>query len=143
MRIKDGIEAVHPALLEALKTHRHVSVETTGASPEILEHLRSFAESVSILLVKISAPWSVCLERIATRDPTNQIPLDVETIRKVYDLSVAQNLAFDIELENVSLSDSQILTPFLDAGLKSGNMTRGRESETDYSTSTYGMDFKD
>ena len=114
--IAEGIERVHPAIVNALQLHKHVCVETTGASPEILEDLLSLGELVPILLVKVEAPLSVCLERIVSRNATNQIPVEEETIRQIYELSLAVELPFDITIENTSLSESEILRPFTEHG---------------------------
>ena len=115
--IREGIDRIHPLVASALKSHQHVCIETTGASPEILQDLRSFGTSAEILLVKIEAPWPICLQRIATRDSTNQIPLELEETRMVYELSVAVDLPFDITLKNISLTEAQILQHFADLGL--------------------------
>lgn len=110
--IAEGIQRVHPAIAEALQTYRHVCVETTGASPEILDGLLDLGKRTDLLLVKVSAPLETCLERIRTRDQTHQIPLDADSIRKVYELGSAVELPFDLVFENTALSADQILQPF-------------------------------
>ena len=85
--------------------------------PEILDDLRSFCKSVQCVLVKIEAPWSVCFERIANRDPTHQIPLQLEQTRKIFELSRTLNLPFDFTLQNVNLSEAEILQPFAEVGI--------------------------
>ena len=115
--ITEGIERVHPAIADALEAYQHVCVETTGASSEILEDLLSFGESVPILLAKIEVPLSLCLERIAIRDPKSQIPMEQAEIRRVYELGQTVVLPFDLTLENVDLSEAEILQPFAEFGL--------------------------
>ena len=110
--ISEGIAKVHPRIVEALRTHEHVCVETTGASAEILNHLMSLAPPSQRLVVRISAPLELCLERIAARDQTNQIPMDVESIRKVHALSTAAQLRPDLTLENLRLAEAEILSRF-------------------------------
>jgi hypothetical protein len=113
--ITDGIARVHPRLAEALRAHRHVCVETTGAAPEILADLLALAPAET-LVVRVRAPLAQCLERIAARDPTQQIPMDEETIRKVDALSGAAAVTPALELDNVALTESEIvaaLDPFL------------------------------
>ena len=115
--IPEGIERIHPAIADAVDSHQHVCIETTGASTEILQDLCSLGASAPILLVKIEAPWPICLERIAARDTTNQIPLELEETRKVYELSLAVDLPFNITLKNISLTEAEILQHFADLGL--------------------------
>ena len=87
-------------------------VETTGASPEILNDLLSLWHQSNTLVVKVSAPLDLCLERIAARDQTNQIPMDVDAIRKVYSLSVAAAFQPQCTVENTALSEAEIVSAF-------------------------------
>jgi hypothetical protein len=100
--ILEGIARVRPLIADALRTHEHVCVETTGASAEIVNDLLTHPSN--ILVARISAPLELCLERIATRDQTNQFLRDVEAIRKVYVLSDSVELRPDLRLENVQLT---------------------------------------
>jgi shikimate kinase len=110
--ITEGIAKVHPLIVDALRTHEHVCVETTGVSAEILNDLLSVQHSAKTLVVRVSAPLDLCLERITARDQTNQIPMDVESIRKVYALSETTELRPDLTLENVQLSEADIVSLF-------------------------------
>jgi len=111
-RIAEGVRRIHPAIAEALETHRHVSVETTGASAEILDDLLSFRASHPVLLARLRAPLPVCLARIAARDPSHQIAMDEAGIRRVHELSDALDLDFDIVLDTAALGDEEILEAF-------------------------------
>ena len=64
------------------------------------------------LVVRVSAPSDLCLERVAKRDQTNQIPMDVESIRKVYALSEAAELRTDLTLSNVEITEAEIIALF-------------------------------
>lgn len=110
--IVEGIQRVRPAIDAALKAHKHVCVETTGASPEIFHDLVAAGAASGMLLVKVNAPLETCLQRIETRDPTHQIPIDMDTIRKVHELASACDAQFDLIIENVALSDREILEAF-------------------------------
>ena len=110
--IAGGIAAVHPEVTRAIGRHRHVCVETTGASPEILDGLRSLAPPADTLVVRVRAPLALCLERIATRDPSHQIPMDLESIRNVHRLSLAAEVEAALVLDNVALSDREIASAF-------------------------------
>ena len=110
--ISDGIARVHPKIVDALNANKHVCVETTGASAEILNDLLLLEPPDKMRVVKISAPLDLCLRRIAERDPTHQIPMDIESIRKVYELSVAVPIHPALVLENRSLSAQEIVTQF-------------------------------
>lgn len=110
--LSEGIARVHPRIVEALQKYEHVCVETTGASVEILEDLLALQPPSKTRLVRVNAPLEICLERIAARDQTHQIPMDVEAIRQVYALSEAASLQPDLTLENISLDEAEIVALF-------------------------------
>ncbi|HSN72015.1 MAG TPA: AAA family ATPase [Steroidobacteraceae bacterium] len=110
--IAAGIEAVHPRIRTALARHPHVCVETTGASREILDDLLALAEREHTLIARIVAPLDLCLTRIAGRDPTEQLPVDPASCRRVHELSDALDLEADLVLENVALTTGEIIGPF-------------------------------
>lgn len=91
--ISEGSSKVCPQIVEALRTNENVCVETAGASPEILNDLLSLAAPSETLVVRLSTPLELCLVRIATRDQTNQVPMDAESVRNVYAVSVADHVA--------------------------------------------------
>lgn len=110
--VAKGIERIHPAILASLREHQYVCVETTGASQEILNDLLNLDSPDPPLLVKVNAPLSLCLKRIAARDPMHQIPSNIEIIHRSYDLSQHIDLPFDVVFLNESLTTEQILEPF-------------------------------
>lgn len=118
--IEEGIAKVHPRIAEAIRNNPHVCVETTGASPEILNGLLSLCQPAQTLIVKVLAPLALCLERIASRDQANQIPMDPEGIRKVYELSGTAAYSPAFTLENTGLSDADIVSRFKSALVPSG-----------------------
>jgi hypothetical protein len=87
--IAQGVSLVHPRISAALATSGHLCVETTGASPEILTGLLSLAPQANTLVVRVNAPLELCLRRIAARDQTDQIRMDVQSIAQVHALSAA------------------------------------------------------
>ncbi|KAA3643363.1 MAG: hypothetical protein DWQ07_22895 [Chloroflexi bacterium] len=113
--IPGGIAQVHPMIKEALHTHQHVCVETTGASQEILDDLLSLEPGSNTLIARISVPLELCLERIAQRDQTEQIQMDIESIRTVYELSEALQIEADLTIENVELTEKEITDLFKSA----------------------------
>jgi cytidylate kinase len=110
--IAEGIARIHPILAGALDRHAHVCAETTGASSEILEGLLSLRPRSEIIIARITAPLELCLQRIANRDQTHQIPLETETIRVVHELSESLALDPDIALNNANLTESEIVNAF-------------------------------
>ena len=110
--ILEGIAKVHPRISACLRAHDHVCVETTGASPEILNDLLDIESPRNTLIAQILAPLELCLNRIATRDQTNQIPMDIDSVRRVYSLSLAAEVQPQIVIENVSLSDMELVKIF-------------------------------
>lgn len=118
--IPEGVRVVHPRIQEALATHKHVCVETTGASPEILNDLLSLAPAKETLTVRLAVPLDLCLERVASRDQTHQIPMDVENIKKVYQLSTSAEIDTTLVLENLALSEAEIV-PLFESALRQGS----------------------
>ncbi len=110
--IAEGISRVHPLLARALAQHPHVCVETTGASSEILDALLSLRRRSEIIIARVTAPLELCLHRISTRDQTDQIPLETETVCAVYALSESLSLESDITLNNMQLTEQEIVEPF-------------------------------
>lgn len=107
--IREGVSRVRPHIESALRTHPAVSVETTGASQEILDDLLRLGDMAGRVIVRVHAPWDVCLKRIAQRDQTQQIPTSEAMIRKVYELSLDVACVPDVQIENQELSDAAIL----------------------------------
>lgn len=107
--IAEGIASVHPVIARALSEGGNVCVETTGASSEILNDLLALAPTSERLVIRVAVPLQLCLERIAARDQTEQIPMDAASIRTVYDLSIAAAIKTDLLLDNRSLSEEEIV----------------------------------
>lgn len=110
--VPEGIARVHPRIAEELRAHDLVCVETTGASPEILDGLLSLAPPSERLVVRVAAPLEVCLERIAVRDPSVQIPMDPEMIRRVHALSETADVPMAFTVTNTDLTDDAIAEVF-------------------------------
>lgn len=110
--IPAGITEVHPQIADALRARDLVCVETTGASREILDGLLSLAPPSERLAVRIWAPLEVCLERIAARDPSVQIPMDPEMIRKVHALGETADVPSAFTVTNTELTDDEIADMF-------------------------------
>lgn len=113
--ISEGIQIIHPFIANALRQHKHVCVETTGASLEILNDLKSIGRESGIFIIRIQAPLDICLQRISTRDQTNQIPLDTESIRKIHQISTALEIPCDLVVENTALTKEEIVKVFTEA----------------------------
>jgi hypothetical protein len=110
--IAEGMAKVHPAIARALDEHIHVCVETTGASSEILNTLLSLRSRSEMVIARVKAPLELCLQRISNRDPTDQIPLNTEDTGKVHALSELLNLDAELTLNNVQLTEQEIVGPF-------------------------------
>jgi len=110
--VEAGMAKIRPLLAEAISGHHHVCVETTGASGEIVAGLMGLAPRSEILVVRVRVPLNVCLERIAGRDPTDQVPMDLESVRAIHQLSESLELSADIEIENTDPDDSHVARSF-------------------------------
>lgn len=87
-----------------------VLLEVTGAAPEsvsLFEHLR---RAYVLRLIQISAPLSTCIERISLRDATTHLPTTPEMVQRVYAVSIAADLPYDLRLENHATEDADILS---------------------------------
>lgn len=122
-RILDHHLGVHFFHVEPLWMAYHAQCRASGrevnipdgilAVHQILGDLLSLSPPESTLVVRTTAPLDVCLQRIATRDQTNQIPLDVETIRWVHGMSTSLEMPAAVTLENASLSEVEIVSAVL------------------------------
>jgi shikimate kinase len=113
--IPEGISSVHPQIAQALRANEHVCVETTGASSEILDALLTLWSPSKTLVARVSAPLELCLRRLDARDQTNQIAMDIESIRQAHRLSVTADLQPQLTLVNAGLSDTEIVNRFKSA----------------------------
>lgn len=113
--IAAGIARIHPRLTGALRRYDNVCAETTGASCEILSYLLPLRRSAVILVARVTAPPGLCLQRIAKRDQTCQVPMDIESVRKVHELSEAVVVRADLVIRNEQLTETQIVALFDDA----------------------------
>lgn len=111
--VADGMRLVHPWIDVALERHRHVCVETTGASPEILKDLLRIGGRAGCIVVRLTAPLDRCLERIAARDPRHQITVERARVEEIHRISVALDLAADAVVENAGLDDDALLRALL------------------------------
>lgn len=107
--IREGLQRVRPDLRRALSVHEHTAVETTGASAEILEDLLALGSEFGLLTILVQARLRDCLARIAARDQRRQIPVDVEMIEHIHEISTNLEMSFDIVLKNTELTDEKIL----------------------------------
>jgi shikimate kinase len=117
--IAEGIRRVHPVLKSALRKHKNLCVETTGASSEILDDLLSLGRNAGILLVRVEASLQTCLRRIATRDQTHQIFMDRDLVEEVYRLSTSLQMPFDLFIQNERTAEHEIVQSFSEALAKS------------------------
>ncbi len=93
-----------------------MSVETTGASGEILETLLSMGQEYGLVAVRVRAPFATCQRRIVTRAKEGHLDVDDAMIAKVFELSEDLELTADLELDNVGLSEDDLaerLRPFV------------------------------
>jgi len=117
--IAGGIAEVHPLIARVLDEHEDVCIETTGASSEILDALLALRPREQVLVARIAAPVDLCLERVATRDPTDHLAMEPEMVRLVHELSEALEFEPDIILHNENLSADEIVAAF--SGALSGH----------------------
>ncbi|HEX7071882.1 MAG TPA: AAA family ATPase [Rhodothermales bacterium] len=112
----EGIRRIHPKIVKALAELGSVCVETTGASREILDDLLRIGEQVGIVRIAVEAPLDLCLDRIASRDPRHQIPMDEDGVRTVHRLFEELTFPFDLRLRNVDLTADEavgFIQPFI------------------------------
>src|SRR5262245_3450200 len=66
--IPEAIARIHPEIRNSLREHGSLCVETTGASQEILDGLMKLCPREKMIVVRISAPVELCLQRAEARD---------------------------------------------------------------------------
>ena len=106
-------------LKSALRKRKNLWIETTGASSEILDDLLSLGRNAGILLVGVEASLQTCLRRIATRDQTQQIPMDRDLVEEVYRLSTSLQMLLDLFIQNERAAEHEIVQSFSEALAKS------------------------
>ncbi len=110
--IPEGIALIHPEIRSALAQHGRLCVETTGAAQEILDGLVRLRPRDKVIVVKISAPAELCLQRLEAGNSTRRIPMDAEEIRKVNAMSGAAWIDADLDIHNEALNDEEIAAAF-------------------------------
>jgi hypothetical protein len=80
-----------------------------------LDALLSLRPRSDTIIARVTARLDLSLQRISTRDQSDQIPLDEDTIRKVHALSESLSLDPDLVLNNERLTDDEITEAFQNA----------------------------
>lgn len=109
---QEGIALIIPVLLRDLESRDHVSIETTGAAPEIVERLLGAWPRSDTLVAHVRAPLDLCLKRIAARSPSAHIPVDEIDIRAIHELSLAASSRADLIVDNLTLTEGEITALF-------------------------------
>ena len=107
--LSDGISFVNSRLLESIGHHQKVSIETTGASQEILDSLLSHMDPNNDVIIRIRAPLDLCLKRIKSRSQTHHLKVDDSVVRAAYELSTTLDLDSNIQIENVDADEATLV----------------------------------
>lgn len=107
--LREPLRRIRASIDELLQTHEAISFETTAATPLLLEFISELKRQYTTCLIRVNAPLDICLDRVASRDQTVHLPAPEELVTKVYEITTGLRLDFDVELDNVGLSDAAIL----------------------------------
>ena len=107
--IREGFAEAQEQIRHMLTEHGTVLIESTGAADEFWNMLDRLAEAVQTVLVKITAPFELCMERIRSRDQAMQIPVSNEMILRMYRLSTNLNREFRAVVDNSTSTDEELL----------------------------------
>lgn len=107
--IREGFAEAEEQIRHMLAEKRTVLIESTGAADEFWSMLDRLAEAVHTVLVRITAPFDLCMERIHSRDQALQIPVSEEMILRMYRISTGISRTFQAEIDNSRSTDEAIL----------------------------------
>lgn len=111
--IKEGFHFEEENIAKILQTEDSVAFEATGSHTYFFVVLNRLRSSYAVKLIRVSAPLDKCLERIATRDQTKNIPVSSELIQSINERALAVQLPWDLELDNsVDISEVAIVAAF-------------------------------
>jgi len=111
--IKEGFHFEEDNIAKILQTEDSVAFEATGSHTYFFVVLNRLRSSYAVKLIRVSAPLDKCLERIATRDQTKNIPVSNELIQSINERALAVQLPWDLELDNsVDISEVAIVASF-------------------------------
>ena len=111
--IIEGFHLEEAKIAEILQTEDSVAFEATGSHAYFYVVLNRLRSSYAIKLIRVSAPLDKCRERMASRDPTKNIPVSSELIQSINERALMVRLPWDLELDNsVDISERAILEAF-------------------------------
>ena len=106
---EEALKRVEEAIEGALNIDERIVFETTAATKALQKFINRLTECHAVGKIAVNAPLDLCLKRIESRNPKNQIPMEAATIEKIFDIIETLDLDFDLILENVSLTDENIV----------------------------------
>ena len=90
-----------------------VAFEATGSHAYFFIVLNRLRSSYAVKLIRVSAPLDKCLERMATRDHTKNIPVSSELIQSINERALMVRLPWDLELDTSGdISEAAIVAAF-------------------------------
>lgn len=89
------------AVRTALTSHSAVCLESTGTAPWLPRQLKELEAICDLMLVKVEAPLSLCLERVRQRDASQHIPVSDERVAEINEIAAKVDLPWAMRVRNI------------------------------------------
>ncbi|MFA3919328.1 AAA family ATPase [Ruegeria hyattellae] len=98
----EGLSRVIEGVRERLSARSSVVLESTGTAPWFSEMHNALDAMGELILIKVSAPNEMCLDRIRQRDASQHIPVSDDRIEQINMLAERVQLPWSVEIQNTS-----------------------------------------
>ncbi|MDN5210599.1 AAA family ATPase [Fulvivirgaceae bacterium BMA12] len=110
--ILEVFEAIEKAVRKCLVQGDEIIFEATGLTDAFDKMLLRLQGDFNVKLIKIITRPEICLDRIKTRDNTQQIKMADNDIQAINSLSMDKTFVFDGEIDNNKATGQQIIDAF-------------------------------
>ncbi len=110
--ILEVFEAIEKAVRKCLQQKDEVIFEATGLTDAFDKMLLQLQADFNVKLIKIITKSEICLDRVKTRDNTQQIKMADSDILAMNTLSMEKTFDFDGEIDNNTATGQQIIDAF-------------------------------
>jgi adenylate kinase family enzyme len=98
--IEAGLQRVLDYVATELARQPLAVLDGTGAFPAFAGYLARLQELAEVKLIKLIVPPDICLQRVQTRDQTQQVQMDLAAVAQMNVLSAALELPWHLVLHN-------------------------------------------
>jgi shikimate kinase len=101
-----GFDAIRHAIDDLARHNPIVCFESTGTARVFFGFLHQLRERYAVYLVRVTAPASICLERVRSRSSSNHIPVSDERVQEINRIAAAVALDWHLELDTSNEADT-------------------------------------